>query len=494
MSVLKKLFKETFSYGFSTILGRMLNFLLVFVHTKAFLPEELSVNVELYSYMAIANILYTYGFETAYFRFAKEDESKYYRLIMSSIIGTSFILTLILWFGADAIMLQLGYPSQGKYLKWLSLILAIDAITAIPFAKWRLEQKVKAFVLAKLINIMLFVGLNVLFFLYLKPLHEGMIQGPDWLKNWYQPSLGVGYIFLFNLLANATLFFWLWKPMQAYRWYWNWGEWKKLWVYAYPLTIMSLAAMFNLTFDRLLLKHWLPIGFYQAFSSEAALGIYGNCLKLSVFMSLVIQSFKYAAEPFFLHRNQGQEAKANLALVTHWFVIACTLLWVVLSSNLFWIKTIFLRNPIYWKGIDVVPYLLLGNLFLGVYYTISVWIKTKDKTHYGTLITLAGFGLTVLGNYLLIPLYGFMGCAYAFAFSSFGMMLLCYLLGQGIDPSPYRWKAALAYMIMGGLAIGLGPMLAPLGLPALLSQNLGPLIFMAYLFVQEFYLKRLKLQ
>lgn len=489
MSILKKLAGETLSYGFSTILGRSLNFLLVFVHTWAFLPAELGVNVKLYGYVAIANIIYTYGMETAYFRFAKEAPEKYYQLIMTAIIVTSGFFTLFLFVFSDPIMVQLGYPGKGIFLNWLAFILAIDAITAIPFARLRLENKIRTFVKAKIVSILINVGLNLFFLMLLKPLQEGEIQIelPRILRELYRPEIGAGYIFLANLIANASLFYWLSAEFKAFRWRWDWSEFKALWVYAYPIMFMSLAAMFNLMFDRLLLESYLPAGFYPGKSSQDALGIYGNCYKLSVFMSLAIQAFKYSAEPFFLGKKTAENSKENLALITHWFVIVCTFLWVGVSCNLFWIKTLFLRRAIYWEGMDIVPVLLLANLFLGIYYTQSVWFKQTNKTYFGTIITLIGLAVTLVGNILFIPIYGYMACAYAFLASSMVMAGLCYVGGQKYSPTPYRWKSDLFYILLGAILIyGANALTNISPLPEFMNQNFAVLCLLGYLLIREF--------
>jgi len=486
MSILKKLAGETLSYGFSTILGRSLNFLLVFVHTIAFLPAELGINVKLYGYMAIANIIYTYGMETAYFRYAKEAPTKYYNIILTAIIATSGLFTLCLFLFSDPIMAQLGYENKGIFLKWLAVILAIDAITAIPFAKLRLENKIRTFVQAKIVSILINVGLNLIILLVLKPMHE-QGSGPEFLKNIYRPEVGAGYIFLANLIGNASLFYWLKAEFKVFKWTWDWPELRSLWVYAYPIMFMSLAAMFNLMFDRLLLEEFLPESFYPGRSSQDALGIYGNCYKLSVFMSLAIQAFKYSAEPFFLGKKAEANDQSNLALVTHWFIIICTFLWVGVSVNLFWIKTLFLRREIYWEGIGIVPILLLANLFLGVYYTQSVWFKKTNKTYMGTIITLIGLVTTVAGNIIFIPQYGYMACAWSFLASSLVMMILCYLGGQKFDPIPYRWKAGLFYIVLGYLCIVIGNKIQDyIDLPNIIRENIGVFILLLFIVVFEF--------
>ncbi|MEA5459353.1 polysaccharide biosynthesis C-terminal domain-containing protein [Arcicella sp. LKC2W] len=455
MSVLKKLASETASYGVSTILGRSLNFLLVFIHTAAFMPGELGVNIKLYSYVAVANIIYTYGMETAFFRFAADDKMKYYNIIQSAVLVSSGFFSLILIVFSKSIIAYLGYPGKESFLIWLALILAIDAITAIPFARLRLEKQTKKFVKAKIINILINVFLNVFFLLILKKIAEG-----DYLnsleplaKALYNPKVGAGYIFLANLLANATFLYFLRKELFDFTFTIDKDELKKLFNYAYPVMLMVLASTFNLLFDRLLLERLLPEGFYPERTSAEALGIYGNVYKLSIFMSLATQAFRYAAEPFFLSKTDDKNSPETLANVTKWFLITCIFIWLGVCLNLDWLKMLFLRRKIYWEGIAVVPILLLANLFLGVYYNISVWFKLNKKTYFGTIITLIGLAITILFNIILIPHFGYLGCAIAFLISCFSMTALCYLLGQRYYPVPYHINSALGYIISAGLLI-----------------------------------------
>ena len=455
MSVLKKLAGETASYGISTILGRSLNFLLVAVHTLAFMPQEMGINVKLYGYVAIANIIYTYGMETAFFRFAPENKTKYYNIIQSSIIVSSIFFSAILIIFASPIIAYLGYPGKETFLIWLALIIAIDAITAIPFARLRLEKKTKRFVKARIINILINIFLNVLFLLMFKKIAEGdyFISLQPIAQKLYNPKIGAGYIFLANLIANATFFYFLRPEFRDFKFQFDKQEFKKLWIYAYPLMIMMVASTYNLVFDRLLLEKFLPEGFYPNRSSQEALGIYGSVYKLSIFMSLATQAFRYAAEPFFLSKTGDKNSPETLADVTKWFLITCIFIWLGVSLNLDILQRLFLGQKIYWEGIAVVPVLLLANLFLGIYYNISVWFKLNNKTYFGTLITFIGLAITIIANIILIPRIGYMGCAVAFLISCFSMTALCYLLGQRYYPVPYKIESALGYIISAGLLI-----------------------------------------
>lgn len=455
MSILKKLASETASYGVSTILGRSLNFLLVFIHTAAFLPGELGVNIKLYSYVAVANIIYTYGMETAFFRFAAEDKNKYYNIIQSAILISSAFFSLILIVFATPIITYLGYAGKENFLIWLALILAIDAITAIPFARLRLEKQTAKFVKAKIVNILINIFLNVFFLLILKKIADGdyLTSLQPLAQKLYNPNIGAGYIFLANLLANATFIYFLRKELFDFKFQFDKDELKKLLLYSYPVMLMVLASTFNLLFDRLLLERLLPTGFYPERTSQEALGIYGNVYKLSIFMALATQAFRYAAEPFFLSKTDDKQSPETLANVTKWFLITCIFIWLGVCLNLDWLKMLFLRKTIYWEGISVVPILLLANLFLGVYYNMSVWFKLNKKTYFGTLITLIGLIITVLLNIVLIPKMGYMGCAIAFLISCFSMTALCYFLGQRYYPVPYKIGSAMGYIISAGLLI-----------------------------------------
>ena len=455
MSVLKKLAGETASYGISTILGRSLNFLLVAVHTLAFMPQEMGINVKLYGYVAIANIIYTYGMETAFFRFAPENKVKYYNIIQSAIIVSSIFFSAILIIFASPVITYLGYEGKETFLIWLAIIIAIDAITAIPFARLRLEKQTKRFVKAKIINILINIFLNILFLLVLKKIAEGdyFIALQPIAQKLYNPKIGAGYIFLANLIANATFFYFLRPEFRDFKFQFERKIFMKLWVYAYPLMIMVVASTYNLVFDRLLLEKFLPDGFYPNRNSQEALGIYGSVYKLSIFMSLATQAFRYAAEPFFLSKTGDKNSPETLAEVTKWFLITCIFIWLGVSLNLDWLKVLFLGQKIYWEGIMVVPVLLLANLFLGVYYNMSVWFKLNNKTYFGTLITFIGLAITIIANIILIPRIGYMGCAIAFLISCFSMTALCYLLGQRYYPIPYKIASALGYIVSAGLLI-----------------------------------------
>lgn len=460
MSVLKKLAGETALYGLSSIVGRSVNFLLVPLYTTVFRPGEQGVIIELFSWVALLNVLYTFGMETSYFRFATrtpERQAQYFNLTTSVVLTISGLVSGTLIAFAKPIMAWREYPGQERLLVWMAVIMALDAVAAIPFARLRLEKRAKRFVAIRLVNIALNVGLNVFFLIFCRDVFLGKyLNGLQPLvRSFYNPGLGVGYIVLANLIANAFTLLQLFPQFRRFRYRLDGALLRPLLLYAYPILIMGFAGVANQNVDRLMLRQLLPEGFYPGRTSADALGIYGNVYKLSILMNLAIQSFRFAADPFFFSKAEDKNAPAVFALVMKWFVIACTVLWVGVSLNLDVLGLLTMRRPEYREGLGVVPYLLLGNLFLGVYYNLSVWFKLTDKTAYGTLITAVGAVLTVVGNLVLIPRLGYLGCAVTFLASSFAMMVLCYALGEKFYPIPYDMRSAIGYVASAGLLIWL---------------------------------------
>ena len=463
MSTFKKLASDTALYGLSTILARSINFVLVPLQTYAFQkPSELSSNVTLYAWIGVLMAVYTLGLETAFFRFAArntgengaDERTQVFNRTTSIVLVASIVPTILIILFAPQIARLLGYPNQERFIIWSALLLAIDTIVAIPFARLRVENKAKRFVRAKVINILLNVSLCAFFIVFCKDVSKGdYLPVLQPLASFiYRPDIGPGYILLANLIANGLYFLILRDAFAGFRFTFQWPVVQTLLLYSFPIMLTSLSGVLNQLTDRLLLRQFLPIGFYPGFTSEDALGIYGNCLKLSIFMALAVNSFKFAADPFFFSRAEDKNSPKLLADVTKWFVIVCVVLWVGISLNLD-VVGLLLRSPEYRTGLGVVPILLLANLLLGVYYNIAFWFKLSDKTMFGTLITVVGVVVTIVLNILLIPRMGYMGCAWAFLVSTLVMTVLCYWLGEQHYPVPYHVGSALFYIGSAALLI-----------------------------------------
>lgn len=474
MGQLKKLAGQTVIYGASTIIGRVLNYLLVPLYTKVFAESEYGVVTELYAYVAFFNILFTYGFETAYFRFASKSDQpiNIYNVAQSSMLFSSIIFCGFLILFSDSVANVLDYAGNSNYIIWLALVLATDAIVGIPFARLRLEGRAKKFGILKIMNILVNIGLNSFFLLYC-PAHSNAL-----VDLVYNPNLGVGYVFLSNLIANALylLFFipWLTKIKITF------GKvWKDMMIYAWPLLVLGLAGVTNEMFSRVLLKYWLPEGFYPGYTNDDVLGIFGACYKIAVFMTLAVQAFRYSLEPFFFSKSADKNSPRLFAVVMHAFIIFGCFAWLIISLFLQDFAPIFLRRESYLSGLSIVPWLLGGGLFLGIYFNLSIWYKLTDKTIYGAYITLAGSVVTVLLNILLIPVLGYDGSAITTFVSYLVMVVISYFLGQKYYFIPYLTGRGVYYILFTALSIwGFGYLEASFEYKYLVSAGLI-LLFLA---------------
>ncbi|TRX55563.1 oligosaccharide flippase family protein [Fulvivirga sp. M361] len=428
----------------------MLNYLLVPYYTKVFDTAEYGIVTEFYAYAAFFNVIYTYGLETAYFRYAsinRNNEASIYSTATSSIFITSIGLSVCLSLFATPIVTLLQYPGKEYYVYWLSAIFALDAIVAIPFAKLRIENKAKLFAIARLVNIMVNIGLNLFFISFCSSVFKGdyLPTLKPWIEKIYNPGFGVEYVFLSNLIANALFLILLWRPLSQLRLRIKWHLLKPMLRYGYPILFTGLAYATNEMLSRGALKYWLTPNVYSGFTNMEVLGIFGAVYKLSIFMTLGIQAFRYAAEPFFFSQAGNKQSPQLFSKVMHWFIVFGCFIFLAISLNLDILKYL-LRNPDYRMGIDVVPMLLMANLFYGIYYNLSVWYKLTDKTYYGTWITIVGAITTITLNYLVIPVYGFHGSAFVTLISFALMTVISYLAGKRHYPIPYKTLSGLGYI------------------------------------------------
>jgi O-antigen/teichoic acid export membrane protein len=452
MSQLKKLAGQTAIYGISSILGKTINFLLIPIYT-AYLPkEDVGAFTVIYSFIAFFNIVFTYGMETAFFRFSTGkglDPQRIYGNTQSLIITTSLSLGALLYVSAVPLSDLLGYAGKAYLFRWVALILTIDAVMAIPFAKLRVEGRALVFALTKLFNILLNVGFNIFFIVLCHHIYSGdlLTALQPVVAAFYQPDWGVDYILLSNLLANAFILPLLYYLTGKFSFALDKKVLKPMWHYAVPLLFMGLAGVTNEVFSRGLFEYALPEGFYEGLSKREAGGVFGANFRLAILMNLIIQAFKYAAEPFFFQQATNENNPQVFAKVMHWFIIFCSVLMVAVTVNLDIIGPLFLRGEGYDRGLNIVPVLLLGYLFLGIYYNLSIWFKITDKTKYSLYITLIGAAITVLVIFTLIPVLGFMGAALSTLLSYMTMAIICYIIGQKYYPVPYQTNRGTVYLL-----------------------------------------------
>ncbi len=454
MSQIKKLAGQTAYYGISSILGRVLNFLLLPIWTDRLVSSEYGAVTELYAYVALCLIVYTFGMETAFFRFSNKTNAKEaYNSTATAVLSTSAFFSALIYLLSDQIANALGNGVEQQYVQYMAAILFIDGLIAIPFAKLRLEQKALKFALIKVSIISITIILNLLFIIVLPDISAGkyLIALQETVNKFYNPSLGIGYIFIANLLANLLYLPLLWKQLLQIKLSIHWSTLKPMLVYALPIFLMGLGGMFNEQGYALILKHVFPEDL--GVSGDDALGVFSGAFKLSVVMMLGIQAFRYAAEPFFFSHAENKEAPALFARIMHYFVVFNIVILVAVALNTELIGDVFLRNDTYKEALFVLPILLIAKLFYGVYVNLSVWFKLTDKTIYGTYYALIGAIITLLGNLLLIKEIGYYGSAVT-ALVCYGVMsLLCYLKGKNTFPIPYNFKPLFGYLIIAILII-----------------------------------------
>ncbi|MDX5321013.1 MAG: oligosaccharide flippase family protein, partial [Bacteroidota bacterium] len=395
MSSLKKLASETAIYGMSTMLMRMLNYLLVPLYTRLFHPDAYGVVTELYAIIAFLNILLTYGMETTYFRYAESKGMKAYATALNSIIISSLLFLAFSWPQADTFAAFRELDNGGILVKYGILILVLDAISALPFALLRNLGKAKRFAIIRSLNILLNILFNLLFIVWI----PGWVQAGWNPFEWFSATPDIAYIFISNLLASGITVMLLIPEIRGLENGFDFSLWKVMLRYAAPLVLVGLAGMVNETFDRVILKDLLPPDI-----AEHELGVYGACYKLSILMSLFIQAYRFAAEPFFFSQRSSGD-RSIYAKATHYFSLFCFAIFLVVTLYLDAFK--LLLGEEYWEGIYIVPILLLANLFLGVYYNLSTWYKLADKTLIGAYITVGGATLTFVLLFTRIPFLGY---------------------------------------------------------------------------------------
>lgn len=440
MSSIRSLAGQTALYGLSSIVGRFLNYLLVPIYTRVFAPEAYGVVSEFYAYATFFNVVFTYGMETALFHFSRKSDNPgfIYKNALSAITFSSILLSGLLILFSQPIATAAGYKAHPEYISWFALILAFDAICSIPFAELRLAEKAKKFASFKLLNIIFNIGLNLFFLVFAKGLYE---EGSKTGKLLYNPEIGVGYVFISNLAASALSLVLFSSSLKKITTKIDGVLVKKMLRYALPLMIAGFAGMINETLDRAIYKYLVPnksVALHQ-------LGIYSACYKVAVVMTLFIQTFRYAAEPFFFSHSKKEKGRGLNAVVLNYFMATCCVIFVIvmLYINLF----MYFVGEEYRAGAAVVPVLLMANLFLGVYIYLSLWYKLSGETHYGAWFSIIGAIITIGLLLFLIPAFGYMGAAWATLICYGIMMVMSYITGQKKYPIPYDIKALTLLLV-----------------------------------------------
>lgn len=445
MGIIKKLASQTAIYGISSIFGRFLNYLLVPLYTYYFSAAEYGVVSEFYAYAGFFSVLLLFGFETGYFRFrdkehAGRDVAYSTALIFVVLVNLGFFLFILLI--NPRLSAALHYANHPEYVLCFTLILTLDAIASIPFARLRAEDKAFRFAGIKVAEILVTVLLSLFFIIYCPKIYA---QYPhSWLAKIYDPAIGIGYIFIANLIASIFKFLLLTPQLAGLAWGFDRALFGKMIRYSLPMVVIGFAGIINEMLDRALLKYLLP---YDLQTNMKMLGIYSACYKLSILMSLFIQAFRYAAEPFFFAYSGHSDARPVYAKVLKFFVIFCVFIFLLVTLFIDFFK--YFVGEEFRAGLEVVPVLLLANLFLGIYVNLSIWYKLTDRTLMGAFVSLAGSALTIGLNVWWIPKFGYVGSAWATLACYASMAIVSYLLGRRYYPVAYDVKRVIAYIAMG---------------------------------------------
>ena len=445
MGIIKKLASQTAVYGISSIFGRFLNYLLVPLYTYYFSAAEYGVVAEFYAYAGFFSVVLIFGFETGYFRFRDKthtgkDIAYSTALIFVLLANLVFFLTIVL--ANIKLSEALNYSNHPEYVLCFTLILSLDAIASIPFSKLRAENKAFHFAGIKLVEILITVLLSLFFIIYCPKLYAE--NSHVWINQIYDPAIGIGYIFIANLIASLFKFLLLIPQLKSITYGFDPELFGRMLRYSLPMVVIGFAGIINEMLDRALLKYLLP---YDLHTNMKMLGIYSACYKLSILMSLFIQAFRYAAEPFFFSYSSNTDARIVYAKVLKFFVIFCVFIFLLVTLFIDFFK--YFVGEEYRVGLDVVPILLMANLCLGIYVNLSIWYKLTDRTLMGAVVSLVGAGLTILLNAWWIPLFGYIGSAWATLACYASMAMVSYLLGRRYYPIAYDIKRVLVYITLG---------------------------------------------
>jgi len=447
LSSLKKLFKDSIIYGIAAVLPRVINFLLVRVHTDALPAEHYAENTDFYIWAALFAVLLTFGMETTFFRFYKEvSQSSDTRSTKDSLVATSFI-SITVFVGVFLLVFSLFFSEISHFfnfgknplrLQLFMLILALDTLAMIPFAFLRAANKPIRYAVIKLINVGVIVLVQLLALRWVPQWQEQGTSLPDWVTLNYSKISKVNYIFIANLLGSALSFILLLPYLLQFKWSFDKLLLRKMLRYSYPIVIAGLAYVVNENLDKYL------IGYYIDKETE---GLYAAAYKLAIFMNLYIMAFRLGAEPFFFNISSDKNAKETYAQIMKYFVIVgvFALLGIVLFLDLF--KHFI--NPSYWVALEIVPIVLLANLFLGIYHNLSIWYKLTDKTRYGMYFSIIGALITITVNVLFLEKMGFMAAAYATLLAYASMLYISYYFGKKHYPIPYEKGRILGYLTLG---------------------------------------------
>ena len=491
---LKQLAGQTVIYGMSTILARIINFLFVPIYTRMLTPESYGVVTEFMAYIAVLQVVLVLGLETGCFRFANKegvDPGKVYSSAFVTVFGISASFLALMIAFASPIASALGYEGYQSCVMYMGGILALDAVTAILFAKLRQESKALRFAIFKTIKIITETTANIVLFYWFPKYCAQVAAGlgveasaltPSdlWLLHFIPCAPDFSYV-IFAIFISCVVCGLLFIPdylKLSFRL--DKKLTRQMLAYSLPLMVAALPGVVNDFLDRILFRYFDT----NADAWRSSLGLYQAAVKLAVIMNLFIQMFRYAAEPFFFRRAKEKDSKELYAKVQEIFTAFCGL--VFLGVILYIDIIALILGPQFRAAVGVVPIMLLSYMLLGMLFNVSMWYKLSGKTNMAIWITLSGLVVTAIVIVLFMPKYSYWAAAYGHLASYIVMFAISAALGAKYYPIPYRWMRLLGIMAaMGaaygvslavdslffngvGIASGVGPLVAKLGVHTLL--------------------------
>lgn len=442
MSGIKSLMKDTAIYGVSSIVGRFLNWCLVPMYTYMFTAAEYGIVTNIYAYVALVLVILLYGMETGFFRFANHERwsnpMQVYTTTLISVGTTSMLFIIVACFFSPQIARALDCADHPSFIWMMVITIGLDAYTSIPFSYLRYRKRPMRFATLKFVNIGVNIGLN-LFFLVLCPIIWR--HAPNTISWFYDPTFGIGYIFLSNLIASLLMLMLL-TPELTVGYSFNGKLLREMLRYSFPLLVLGIAGIMNQTIDKIL----FPLLYDDPAQAQAQLGIYGACYKIAIVMVMFIQAFRFAYEPFIFDkaRNESADNRTQYADAMKYFIIFSLLIFL---GVMFYLPVIrYFISPRYFEGLKVVPIIMAAELLFGIFFNLSLWYKLTDRTVWGTILSVGGLVVTLTLNILFVPRYGYMACAWA-AFACYASMTVAsYFLGQKYYPICYPVKRIAGYV------------------------------------------------
>ena len=431
MGKLASIFKDTAIYGLSSIIGRFLNYLLVPLYTAQLTVASggYGIITNIYAYVALVLVLLTFGMETTYFRFTNKthtDSETVYGTTLMSVGTVSLAFVVVVLLLLNPISELMGYGEHPEYVGVMAVTVAIDAFLCIPFAHLRQQKKAMKFAALKLLNIVVSIALNLVYFYFM--------DGKD-----------VAYAFYINLVCTVMLAVCLITEYTGFRWKLDTKLLRTMLSYSWPILVLGIAGILNQAADKMLFPY-----LYKGADMQAQLGIYGACSKIAMIMAMITQAFRFAYEPIVFAGVKDKDQHEMYAQAMKYFIIFTLLAFLMVVGYLDVLK--YIIGADYWVGLRVVPIVMAAEIMMGIYFNLSFWYKVIDKTIWGAIFSGIGVAVLLVVNVIFVPQYGYMACAWG-GFAGYGVaMLISYFVGQKYYPIDYPLKDIGIYVTLALVA------------------------------------------